>query len=150
MRGVNKVILMGNLGADPELRVTTTGKAVTNLRLATSKSFKVDGELVTRTEWHNLVAWERAAELLAEYARKGTRLYVEGELQTRKWEDQEGNDRYTTEVVVREFSLESPRQDDGDEPEPAAKAAPKARTRKAKAEPAPALEFGPEDEEIPF
>lgn len=112
MRGVNRVTLLGNLGADPEVRYTPSGKAVANLRLATSESYRdQNGDTITKTEWHSLVAWEKTAEILGEFAKKGNRLYVEGKLQTRQWEDQEGNTRYSTEVVVREFSLETPKSD---------------------------------------
>lgn len=103
-RGVNKVILVGNLGQDPELRYTGSGTAVANLRLATSEVYNdAQGQKVEKTEWHSLVAWDKAAEILNEYAKKGTQLYVEGQLQTRKWQDRDGNDRYSTEVKIREF-----------------------------------------------
>lgn len=152
MRGVNKVILMGNLGADPEVRVTKEGTSVVNLRLATGKSYKDrDGNLVEKTEWHNLVAWDKAAEILGDYTRKGDRLYVEGELQTRKWEDQDGNDRYTTEIVVREFSLETPKGDREGQGKPEntdengrAPAAQRPTARKGRKAPAVA------DDDIPF
>lgn len=106
MKGVNKVILVGNLGQDPELRYTGSGTAVANLRLATTDSYKNrDGERVEKTEWHNLVAWDKVAEILNEYAGKGTPLYIEGSLQTRSWEDRDGNTRYTTEVKIQEFTF---------------------------------------------
>jgi single-strand DNA-binding protein len=115
-RGINKVILVGNLGADPELRYTGSGTAVANFTLATNESYKdKDGNLVEKTEWHKLVAWDRLAEIVAEYLKKGRQVYVEGSLQTRKWEDQDGNDRYTTEIKVREMQmLGGPRESDAD------------------------------------
>jgi single-strand DNA-binding protein len=103
-RGVNKVILIGNLGQDPELRYTGSGTAVCNLRIATNESYKDrDGNLVDKTEWHNVVAWDRLAEICNEYLQKGSQVYFEGSLQTRSWEDRDGNTRYTTEVKAREM-----------------------------------------------
>lgn len=105
-RGVNKVILIGNLGQDPELRYTGGGTAVCNMRIATTETYKDrDGNLVENTEWHNVVAWSRLAEICAEYLKKGSQAYFEGQLQTRQWEDKDGNTRYTTEVKVREMTL---------------------------------------------
>lgn len=101
MSGINKVILLGRAGKDPETRYTADGKAVTNLSLATSYG-KGDSE---KTEWHRCTAWEKTAEVIAEYVRKGNRLYVEGELQTKKWKDKDGQDRYTTEVKVFKVEL---------------------------------------------
>ena len=102
-RGVNKVILIGNLGRDPELRYTQSGQAVANFSIATSENWndKSSGERVERTEWHRIVAWGRTAELAAQYLSKGRTVYVEGRLQTRSWEDRDGNKRYTTEVVAQ-------------------------------------------------
>ena len=104
-RGINKVILVGNLGADPETRYMPSGDAVTNLRLATSRSWKDrnSGEQQERTEWHRVALFRGLAETAAQYLRKGSRVYIEGELRTRKWQDRDGNDRYTTEVVVDGF-----------------------------------------------
>ena len=105
-RGVNKVILIGNLGQDPELRYTGSGTAVCNMRLATNESYKdADGQLVEKTEWHNVVAWARLAEICGEYLKKGSQVYFEGSLQTRSWEDRDGNTRYTTEVKAREMMM---------------------------------------------
>ncbi|HYE95532.1 MAG TPA: single-stranded DNA-binding protein [Rubricoccaceae bacterium] len=105
-RGVNKVILIGNLGADPELRYTPSGTAVCNFRIATNESYKDrEGNMVEKTEWHNVVAWERLAEICGEYLKKGRQVYIEGSLQTRQWEDQEGNTRYTTEIKAREMQM---------------------------------------------
>lgn len=98
---VNKVILVGNLGADPELRSTQGGQSVCSLRLATTEKFKDrEGNLQDRTEWHSVVVWGRQAEIVNQYCRKGRQIYVEGRLQTRKWQDRDGKDRYTTEIVA--------------------------------------------------
>lgn len=101
-RGINKVILIGNLGQDPEVRYMPNGGAVANLTLATSESWrdKQTGEMKERTEWHRVVIFGKLAEIAAEYLKKGSQVYIEGALQTRKWQDQSGQDRYTTEVVV--------------------------------------------------
>ncbi|NJO15218.1 MAG: single-stranded DNA-binding protein [Thioploca sp.] len=106
-RGVNKVILIGNLGADPEVRYSASGIAMANLSLATSYSSqdKQTGEWQERTEWHRLVLFRRLAEVAGQYLRKGSQIYVEGHLQTRKWQDQNGIDRYTTEIVVLEMQM---------------------------------------------
>jgi single-strand DNA-binding protein len=100
--GINKVILIGNLGADPEVRYTASGSAVANIRIATSESWKDKntGELQERTEWHRVVLFGRLGEIAGQYLRKGSKVYVEGKLRTRKWQGQDGQDRYTTEVVV--------------------------------------------------
>ena len=106
-RGVNKVILVGNLGKDPETRYMPSGSAVTNLTLATSESWKdkQTGEQQDRTEWHKIAMFGRLAEIAAEYLRKGSQIYVEGKLRTRKWQDKEGKDRYTTEIVADEMQM---------------------------------------------
>ncbi len=103
---VNKVILVGRLGKDPETRYMTNGEAVTNVTLATSENWKdKNGEKQDKTEWHNLVFYRRLAEIAGEYLKKGSQIYVEGKLQTRKWQDKEGKDRYTTEIVVNEMQM---------------------------------------------
>lgn len=103
---VNKVILVGRLGKDPETRYMTNGEAVTNVSLATSENYKdKSGEKQERTEWHNLVFYRRLAEIAGEYLKKGAQIYVEGRIQTRKWQDKEGKDRYTTEIVVNEMTM---------------------------------------------
>jgi single-strand DNA-binding protein len=106
-RGINKVILVGNLGQDPETRAMPSGKAVTNVRLATSDSWrdKNTGEQKEQTEWHTVVFFDRLAEIAAEYLRKGSQVYVEGKLRTRKWQDKSGNDRYSTEIVANEMQM---------------------------------------------
>ncbi len=106
-RGINKVILVGNLGADPETRYMPSGGAVTNLSIATSESWKdkQTGEQKERTEWHKVAMFNRLAEIAAEYLRKGSQVYIEGKLRTRKWQDRDGNDRYTTEVIADEMQM---------------------------------------------
>lgn len=107
VRGVNKAILIGNLGQDPEVRYTAKGSAVCNLSLATTESWKnrETGERQEETEWHRLVFFGRLAEIVGEYLRKGSQIYVEGRLQTRKWQDQSGNDRNNTEIVVSDMQI---------------------------------------------
>ena len=131
-RGVNKAILIGNLGRDPEVRYTASGSAVANLPLATSESWRdrQTGEQQERTEWHRLVFFGRLAEIAGEYLRKGSKIYVEGRLQTRRWQDQNGQERYTTEVVANEMQMLDSRGG-GAAPaggEPAAQAAPAAES----------------------
>jgi single-strand DNA-binding protein len=106
-RGINKVILVGNRGNDPEHRVLPSGGGVTNISLATSESWKdkTSGEQKERTEWHRVVFFNRLSEIAAEYLRKGSKVYVEGTLRTRKWQDQSGQDRYTTEIVGAEMQM---------------------------------------------
>ncbi len=106
-RGVNKVILVGNLGQDPEIKYMPSGQAVCNITIATSESWndKTSGEKVEKTEWHRVVFFRRLAEIAGEYLRKGSQVYIEGRLQTRKWQDQSGNDRYTTEIVANEMQM---------------------------------------------
>ena len=106
-RGINKVILIGNLGADPETRYMPSGGAVTNIRIATSESWKdkTSGEQQERTEWHNVAFFGRLAEIAAEYLRKGSQVYIEGRLRTRKWQDKDGHDRWTTEVIANEMQM---------------------------------------------
>lgn len=113
-RGVNKVILVGNLGNDPEVRYMPNGNAVANLSLATSESWKdQQGQMQERTEWHKLTMYRRLAEVAGEYLRKGSQIYVEGKLQTRKWQDQQGQDRYTTEIIVDQMQMLGGRMQDG-------------------------------------
>ena len=106
-RGINKVILVGNLGADPDTRYMPSGKAVTNIRIATSESWKdkQTGDQQERTEWHSIVLYDKLGEIAAEYLRKGSQVFIEGALRTRKWQDKEGKDRYSTEIVAREMQM---------------------------------------------
>jgi len=107
MSGVNKAIIVGNLGADPEVKYMPSGDAVCNLSVATTESWKdkQTGEKVEHTEWHRVVMFRRLAEIAGEYLRKGSQVYIEGKLKTRKWQDKEGNDRYTTEIEAREMQM---------------------------------------------
>ncbi|MBW1668317.1 MAG: single-stranded DNA-binding protein [Deltaproteobacteria bacterium] len=106
MASVNKVILIGNLGADPELRYTPGGKAVASFSLATHEQWTgKNGEKGERTEWHRIVAWDRLGEICGEYLHKGSQVYVEGRLQTRSWEDRDGNKRYTTEIIAQRMQM---------------------------------------------
>jgi len=111
---INKVILIGNLGADPELRFTQNGTPVASFNMATTEKRKgQDGQVQEQTEWHRIIAWQKLAEICGEYLSKGSKVYIEGRLQTRKWKDQSGNDRYTTEIVAREMKMLSPRTSGG-------------------------------------
>src|SRR5271170_5400855 len=106
-RGINKVILVGHLGADPETRAMPSGMTVANIRIATSESWrdKQSGEQQERTEWHNVALFGRIGEVAAEYLRKGSQVYIEGRLRTRKWQDKQGNDRYTTEIIADNMQM---------------------------------------------
>src|SRR5512138_174047 len=113
MASVNKVILVGNLGRDPELRYTKNGSAVANFTLATSDVYTKDGQREERTEWHRIVAWAKTAELCAQYLAKGRSVYIEGQLRTREWEDKEGHKRQTTEVHAQTVQFLGPRGQGG-------------------------------------
>lgn len=147
-RGVNKVILIGNLGKDPEMRYTPSGLAVCNLTLATSESWKdkQSGEAVERTEWHRIVMYQRLAEIAGEYLRKGSKVYVEGRLQTRKWQDKNtGQDRYTTEIVADSMQMLDSKGGSGSND---ASSYEKPAAASAASETAPALDSF--DDDIPF
>ncbi len=110
---LNKAMLIGNLGADPELRFTSAGTAVASFSVATTERWKGQhGEVQEQTEWHRIIVWNKLAEICKEYLHKGSRVYIEGKLQTRKWQDQSGADRYTTEIVAREMKILTPRPSD--------------------------------------
>jgi len=143
-RGVNKVILIGNLGKDPEVRYMPNGNAVANITLATSESWKdkTSGEQQEKTEWHRVVMFRRLGEIAGEYLKKGSKVYIEGKLQTRKWQDNSGNDRYTTEVVANEMQMLDSR---GGSASFSGESAP----AKTAAAPAPAV-AGDFDDDIPF
>lgn len=106
-RGINKVILVGNIGTDPDVRYMPNGNAVTTLSVATSETWKdkTTGEKQDRTEWHRVVCFNRLGEIAGEYIRKGSKIYVEGSLRTRKWQDQQGQDRYTTEIIANDIQM---------------------------------------------
>ncbi|MBC8208098.1 MAG: single-stranded DNA-binding protein [Desulfobulbaceae bacterium] len=111
---LNKAILIGNLGADPEIRYTQSGAPVATFNVATTERWKgKDGEMQESTEWHRIVAWQKLAEICGEYLHKGSKVYIEGKIQTRKWQDQSGNEKYTTEIVAREMKMLSPRGTSG-------------------------------------
>ena len=152
---VNKVILVGRLGKDPETRYMTNGEAVTNVSLATSENYKdKSGEKQERTEWHNLVFYRRLAEIAGEYLKKGAQIYVEGRIQTRKWQDKEGKDRYTTEIIVNEMKMLGSKAGGGsfevveNQSSAPARSAPAAKP--AAAAPAAKGNFDNFDDDIPF
>lgn len=159
-RGVNKVILVGNLGADPETRYTASGSAITNIRVATSESWKdkQTGENQERTEWHRIVFFSRLAEIAGEYLRKGSQVYIEGSLRTRKWQDQSGQDRYSTEVVANEMQMLGSRGGDSfDRPAQATQATQgsgfrdsKPQQQAAQPQAAPQADDGFAEDDIPF
>jgi single-strand DNA-binding protein len=148
-RGVNKVIIVGNLGSDPEIKYMPSGDAVCNLSVATTDSWKdkQSGEKVEHTEWHRVVMFRRLAEISGEYLRKGSQVYIEGKLKTRKWQDQSGNDRYTTEIEAREMQMLGGRGGSdsmsGGAPAPQARSAPPAAAQSGGGSPS----F---DDDIPF
>ncbi len=132
-RGINKVILVGNLGADPDTRYMPSGKAVTNIRVATSESWKdkQTGDMQERTEWHSIVMYDKLGEIAAEYLRKGSQVYIEGKIRTRKWQDKEGKDRYTTEIIADQMQMLGGRGGGGasGEPRSSSRPAPSAADR---------------------
>ncbi|MCG6887355.1 MAG: single-stranded DNA-binding protein [Proteobacteria bacterium] len=147
-RGVNKVILIGNLGRDPEVRYSPNGGAVANITVATSESWKDKntGEQVEKTEWHRVVFFRRLAEIAGEYLKKGSKVYIEGKLQTRKWQDKDGGDRYTTEIVANEMQMLDSRGGGSAEYNQDTSRSSKPQSQAAEA-PAPAGDF---DDDIPF
>jgi len=165
-RGVNKVILIGNLGGDPEVKYTPSGSAVANVNLATNESWTDrSGERQERTEWHRLVFWTKLAEIAGQYLKKGSKVYVEGRLQTRQWDDQQGQRRYTTEIVVNDMQMLDGRGDGmgaggpsgpGGPPGPEGPPGPGGGSRPSGGDdpgpgpygPAPAA--GPDDDDLPF
>ena len=163
-RGINKVILIGNLGGDPEQRSMPSGSAVTNITVATSESWKdkQTGQPQERTEWHRVVFFNRLAEIAGQYLRKGSKVYIEGSLRTRKWQDQNGQDRYTTEIVANEMQMLDSRGAQGDyqgdsyqqyaaAPAPAAPSAPPQQApSQQQPQSAPPGNFDDFDDDIPF
>ena len=149
---VNKVILVGRLGKDPETRYMTNGEAVTNVTLATSENWKdKSGEKQEKTEWHNLTFYRRLAEIAGEYLKKGSMIYVEGKLATRKWQDKEGKDRYTTDIIVNEMQMLSSKASSGGSFEVVDKpTASSAAPAVGKAAPAKSGGFDNFDDDIPF
>jgi single-strand DNA-binding protein len=159
-RGINKVILVGNLGADPDTRYMPSGKAVTNIRVATSESWKdkQTGDMQERTEWHSIVMYDKLGEIAAEYLRKGSQVYIEGKIRTRKWQDKEGKDRYTTEIIADQMQMLGGRGGGGGasseprEPRSASRPAPAAEDRadRSTANVDEAGGGGEFDDDIPF
>lgn len=149
-RGINKVILIGNLGADPELRYMPNGGAVAGLRLATSETWKdkQTGQMQERTEWHRVTLYQRLGEIAGEYLRKGAKVYIEGSLRTRKWQDKDGQDRYTTEIVASEMQMLDGKGGDGDS-SPAPRPS-RGDSAPQPAQSAPAGFDGDFDDDIPF
>ena len=151
-RGINKVILVGHLGADPESRSMPSGRNVTNLRLATSESWKdkSSGEQKERTEWHAIVLYDRLGEVASEYLRKGSQVYIEGRIQTRKWQDKEGKDRYTTEIIANDMQMLGGRGGAGGGS--GAPAEPRERSERASAPEPAGAGAGPSDfdDDVPF
>lgn len=150
-RGVNKAIIVGNLGQDPDVRYAPSGSAITNISVATTESWKDKntGEQQDRTEWHRVVFFNRLAEIAGEYLRKGSQVYIEGKIQTRKWQDKDGNDRYTTEIVANEMQMLGSREGGGNfNAESASQAAPAAPAPKKPAASEPATDDF--DDDIPF
>jgi single-strand DNA-binding protein len=146
MASVNKVIILGNVGKDPEVRYTTAGKAVCNISIATSRSYGKGDERKEETEWHSVVLYERQAEIAGEYLKKGRPVYIEGRIRTRKWQDKEGADRYTTEIIAESMQLLGGREEaSAPRPAPAPRQAPAQR-------PAPksSTGFDDMDDDIPF
>lgn len=149
-RGVNKAILIGHLGQDPEVRYSANGTAIANCSLATTESWKdkQTGDKVEKTEWHRVVFFARLAEIVGEYLKKGSQVYVEGRLQTRKWQDKEGHDRYTTEIVANDMQMLGSRQGAGSPPAQSEDYAPASNDQSSTAKaPSAYDEF---DDDIPF
>ena len=152
-RGVNKVILVGNLGKDPEIKYTASGAAIANLTIATSDSWndKQTGEKVEKTEWHRVVAFQRLAEIMGEYLRKGSQVYIEGKLQTRKWQDQSGADRWSTEVVANDMQMLGSRGGDaGGQPQGGGGGGFRKNPQPQQAAAQPPVENDFADDDIPF
>lgn len=146
MASLNKVLLIGNLGADPEVRYTTSGDAVANIRLATTDTWKdkASGEQKESTEWHRVVFYRRMAEIARDYLKKGAQVYIEGRIKTRKWQDKDGKDQYTTEIEATEMKMLGRREGGGEHP---ASSAPAAAGNAASRPPANVANL---DDDIPF
>lgn len=144
MSTVNKAMILGRLGADPEVRYSQQGKAVANLSIATTETYndKQSGEKKEKTEWHRVVLFNRPAEIAGEYLVKGSLVYIEGTIQTRKWQDRDGNDKYTTEIVGRDLKMIGGKGESGQQKQPESRAHPAA--------PGPGYDEGQFDDDIPF
>ena len=147
MAGVNKVIIIGNLGNDPEVRYSNNGAAIANISVATSDSWKdkTSGERQERTEWHRITLFNRLGEIAGEYLKKGSKVYIEGKLQTRKWQDQQGNDRYSTDIIADQMQMLDGKGDQGGQSGGGYQQ--KGGQQQAPSQPAPATDF---DDGIPF
>ncbi len=152
MASVNKVILVGNLGADPETKYLPSGDAVTNIRLATTDRWKdkASGETKEATEWHRIAFFGRLAEIAGEYLKKGSQVYIEGRIRTRKWQDKEGQDRYSTEIVADTMQMLGSRPGAGEPREPREALGAKASETKPAAAKKPAGKFDDMEDDIPF
>jgi single-strand DNA-binding protein len=154
-RGINKVILIGNLGSDPEVRYSQAGAAITNISVATSETWKdkQTGQPQERTEWHRVVFFNRLAEIAGEYLRKGSKVFIEGSLRTRKWQDRDGQDRYTTEIVANEMQMLDSRgagQGGGYSSQDNSSGSAQRPDTPAASQAAPAGDYGSFDDDIPF
>ena len=152
MASVNKVIIVGNLGADPETRYLPSGEAVTNIRVATTDKWKdkTSGEMKEATEWHRIAFFGRLATIAGEYLKKGSQVYVEGSLRTRKWQDKEGQDRYSTEIRADVMQMLGRREGSGEPREQKEPAEPRAAEPKPAAAKKPAGKFDDMEDDIPF
>ena len=150
MKGVNKVIIVGGLGKDPEMRYTADSKAVANLSVATSEEWKdkQTGQKQSKTEWHRIVAFGRLAEIMGEYLKKGSQVYIEGKIHTRKWQDQQGQDRYTTEIVANEMQMLGGKPQGQQSAAPSQQSAP--QQQGGQQQQAPSNNFDEFDSDIPF
>ena len=150
-RGINKVIIVGNLGADPEVRYMPSGAAVANISVATSEAWKdkQSGELQERTEWHRIALFNRLGEIAGEYLKKGSKVYIEGSLRTRKWQDKNGQDRYTTEIVANEMQMLDSRSGGGNF-ESSAPSSSQSKAPATAAAPAAGSTSADFDDDIPF
>ena len=151
-RGVNKVILLGNVGQDPDVRTMSNGEQVANFSLATSETWndRHSGEKREKTEWHRCAAYRRLAEIIGQYVRKGSKLYLEGKLQTRKWRDNNGQDRYTTEIIVNEIQMLDSRTDGNGPQNPQDMQRAQYQTAGKVTTPPPQTAQDFDDDEIPF
>jgi single-strand DNA-binding protein len=151
-KSVNKVILLGNVGKDPEIRATASGMTVANFSIATTDRIKgQDGQYTDKTEWHNLVAFQRTAEIIRDYVKKGNKLYIEGRLQTSSWDDKtSGQKKYRTEIIVSDLSLLSGKGEGGGEGGGYSKAASTSYDQRTPANPADYSDVGITDDDIPF
>ena len=150
-RGINKVILVGNLGQDPELRYTGSGTAVCNMRLATNESYKdANGQMIDKTEWHSIVAWSRLAEICGEYLKKGSQVYFEGSLQTRSYDDKEGITKWVTEIKAKEMMILSSGGSAGGGGDNGSYQSAPGRPQQKKSASAPAADSFEPDDDLPF